>query len=161
MHDEHSSTLKLYWKQGVDVVHYLSEHSTDAHLHSVRHHAERHAKLMEASSQSVQAESALFDDDDDDVVQHPLKGGSGKAGELSEREKQSSQRVKSAEMMGAKGKALLKWDGVEKIDAAPGVTHCVQTIRELQTVPVIVTADTSKSPPVLKIFAVSCSFFRC
>ncbi|KAG0142885.1 hypothetical protein CROQUDRAFT_49643 [Cronartium quercuum f. sp. fusiforme G11] len=156
VHDEHSNTLKLYWKQGVDVVSYLSEHSTDAHLHSVRHHAERHAKLMEASSQSVQAESALFDDDEDDVVQHPLKAVGGK---VSEREKKSSQRMKSVEMMGAKGKSSLKWGkAVEKIEAAPGVTHCVQTIRELETVPVIVTADTSKSPPVLKIFAV-CLFF--
>ncbi|KAI7954609.1 hypothetical protein MJO28_005009 [Puccinia striiformis f. sp. tritici] len=155
VHDEHGNTLKLYWKQGVDVVAHLSEHSTDAHWHSIRHHAERHAKLMEASSQSVQAESALFEDDDDDVVQHPLKGGSGNTGELTEREKKSAQRLKSAEMARAKGKLELEWEGVEKIEAAPGVTHCVQTIKELQTVPVIITADTTKSPPVLKIFAVN------
>jgi len=155
VHDEHANTLKLYWKQGVDVVAHLSEHSTDAHWHSIRHHAERHAKLMEASSQSVQAESALFEDDEDDVVQHPLKAGSGKTGELTEREKKSAQRLKSAEMARAKGKVELQWEGVEKIEAAPGVTHYVQTIKELQTVPVIVTADITKSPPVLKIFAVN------
>lgn len=157
VHEEHSNTLKLYWKQGVDVVSYLSENSTDAHLHSIRRHADRHAKLMEASSQSVQAESALFEDDEDDDVQHPLKTGGG--GELGEREMQSVQRMKSAAMMkmagsleGTKG---LEFEGIEKIEAAPGVTHCVQTIRELQSVPVIITADTSKSPPVLKIFAVN------
>ncbi|PLW31542.1 hypothetical protein PCANC_17125 [Puccinia coronata f. sp. avenae] len=155
VHDEHANTLKLYWKQGVDVIAHLSEHSTDAHLNSIRHHTERHAKLMEASSQSVQAESALFEDDEDDVVQHPLKGGSGQMGELTEREKKSAQRLKSAEMARAKGKLDLEWEGVEKIEAAPGVTHCVQTIKELQTVPVIITADTTKSPPVLKIFAVN------
>ncbi|WAQ84931.1 hypothetical protein PtA15_5A504 [Puccinia triticina] len=154
VHDEHANTLKLYWQQGVDVVSHLSEHSTDAHWHSIRHHAERHAKLMEASSQSVQAESALFEDDEDDVVQHPFKGP-GKTGELTEREKQSAQRLKSAEMARAKGKLELQWEGVEKIEAAPGVTHCVQTVKELQTVPVIITADTTKSPPVLKIFAVN------
>lgn len=110
---------------------------------------------MEASSQSVQAESALFEDDEDDVVQHPLKAGSGKTGELTEREKKSVQRLKSAEMARAKGKVVLQWEGVEKIEAAPGITHCVQTIKELQTVPVIITADITKSPPVLKIFAVS------
>lgn len=76
-------------------------------------------------------------------------------GELTEREKKSAQRLKSAEMARAKGKLDLEWEGVEKIEAAPGVTHCVQTIKELQTVPVIITADTTKSPPVLKIFAVN------
>jgi protein SSD1 len=115
---------------------------------------------MEASSQSVQAESALFEDDEDDVVQHPLKGGSGQMGELTEREKKSAQRLKSAEMARAKGKLDLEWEGVEKIEAAPGVTHCVQTIKELQTVPVIITADTTKSPPVLKIFAVSAPLLK-
>ncbi|PLW38149.1 hypothetical protein PCASD_09490 [Puccinia coronata f. sp. avenae] len=49
VHDEHANTLKLYWKQGVNVIAYLSEHSTDAHLNSIRHHTERHAKLMEES----------------------------------------------------------------------------------------------------------------
>lgn len=141
------------------MVSYLSEHSTDAHLHSVKHHAERHAKLMEASSQSVQAESALFEEEeeDDDLVQHPLKAaGSGDV--VGEREMKSSQRMKSVETMGVSGSNLaMKWSGgkaIEKIEAAPGVTHCVQTIRELENVPVIVTADISKSPPVLKIFAV-------
>lgn len=154
VHDEHGNSLKLYWKQGVDVLSHLSEHSSDAHLHSIRHHADRHAKLMEASSQSVQAESALFEDDDDDA-QRPIKTGSGKAGELTERQKQSTQCLKSAKMVGPTAELKLKWEGVEKIEAAPGVTHYVQTIKELQTVPVIVTADTTKSPPVLKIFAVN------
>ncbi|KAI8450135.1 hypothetical protein BY996DRAFT_6432564 [Phakopsora pachyrhizi] len=152
VHEEHSHTLKLYWKQGVDVVSYLSEHSNDAHLHSIRRHAERHAKLMEASSQSVQAESALFEDDEDDSSQNPHKS---EAGKITEEERSSAQRMKSIEMMGGKAKGLLKWEGVEKIEATPKVTHCVQTIRELQSVPVIITADTSKSPPVLKIFAVN------
>ncbi|KAI7950178.1 hypothetical protein MJO28_008999 [Puccinia striiformis f. sp. tritici] len=155
VHDEHANTLKLYWKQGVDVVSHLSQNSTDAHWHSIRNHAQRQAKLIETSSGSVQEENALFEDDEDDVVQHPMKGGSGNSGELTEREKKSAQRLKSAEMARAKGKLNLDWEGVEKIEAAPGVTHCVQTIKELQTVPVIITADTTKSPPVLKIFAVN------
>ena len=33
--------------------------------------------------------------------------------------------------------------------------HKIQEIRELMTVPVIVTADLSKSPPVIKVYSVN------
>jgi protein SSD1 len=33
--------------------------------------------------------------------------------------------------------------------------HCIQEIRELQVVPVVITADMEKAPPVLKVFAVN------
>lgn len=103
---------------------------------------------MEASSQSVQAESALFDDDDsdDDVVTKPSKAANGAA--ASDKEQKSQQKMKSFR------REAPVFEGVEAIEAGPGVTHHVQTVRELQAVPVIVTADTTKSPPVIKIFAV-------
>lgn len=33
--------------------------------------------------------------------------------------------------------------------------HSIQTVKELQDVPVIITADLTKSPPVIKVLAVN------
>ncbi|KAG0142395.1 hypothetical protein CROQUDRAFT_135583 [Cronartium quercuum f. sp. fusiforme G11] len=47
-------------------------------IYTTQHHAEQYAKLMETSSQSAQAEGALFNNDEDDVVQNSSKAVGGK-----------------------------------------------------------------------------------
>ncbi len=93
--------------------------------------------MMEMTSKSQTDEAALFADDDDEastsaiIRQHNVEAA-----------KESRQREKSLQ------KTSLKFDGVE----AGGK---VQTIKELMHVPVIVTSDMTKSPPVLKVFSVN------
>ena len=126
VHDERSNTLQLYWKKGVDVIRYLAENKGDPHLQRIKQTAEKHAQLMEASSQSVQAESALFEDDDEDdeaeegqIVE--VQGGAGTA----KGRGASVQRQKSANAK----KEELKFEGYEETSAG----HCIQTVKELQT----------------------------
>jgi protein SSD1 len=102
--------------------------------------AERHAKLMEATSQQAQAESALFDDDDDDddnvLVGDSTSGEGGSAAAI-----MSLQSLKSMTRTRPE---------FEATEITPSGHH-IQTVKELQTVPVIITADMSKSPPVIKV----------
>jgi hypothetical protein len=126
VHDERSNTLQLYWKKGVDVIRYLAENKGDPHLQRIKQTAEKHAQLMEASSQSVQAESALFEDDDEEdeaeegqIVE--VQGGAGTA----KGRGASVQRQKSANAK----KEELKFEGYEETSAG----HCIQTVKELQT----------------------------
>lgn len=90
---------------------------------------------MEASSQSVQAESALFEDDDEEE---------GQVNEVASKS-DSVQRGKSMK------KAAPVFEGIEETAAG----HCIQSVKELQTVPVIVSADLTVCPPVIKVFAVN------
>lgn len=87
---------------------------------------------MEASSRTADAEKALFDDDDD----------AAEEGEVVQVDKDSSsvQEAKSTK----KVKAV--FEGVEETKAG----HCVQTVKELQNIPVIVSADLTVCPPVIK-----------
>lgn len=78
---------------------------------------------MESTSKDPSAESALFDDDEE-----------LEEGEISEEVKNSSQHVKS------KDRSPLVFEEIE----SKGGNH-IQTISELQTVPVVVTADMTKS----------------
>jgi len=152
VHDERSNTLQLYWKKGVDVIRYLAENKGDPHLQRIKQTAEKHAQLMEASSQSVQAESALFEDDDEEdeaeegqIVE--VQGGAGTA----KGRGASVQRQKSANAK----KEELKFEGYEETSAG----HCIQTVKELQTMPVIVSADLTVCPPVIIVYAVNPSCF--
>ena len=79
---------------------------------------------MESTSKDSAAESALFDDDEEELEE----------GEISEEVKNSSQHVKSRD------RSPLVFEEIE----SKGGNH-VQTISELQTVPVVVTADMTKS----------------
>jgi protein SSD1 len=126
----------VYWKKGVDVVKWLAERSGDTHLQHMKQTAERHAKLMEATSQQAQAESALFDDDDEEDVNVIVDASNG-----SDATTTSAQRIKSM------SRARPQFEATQV--TASG--HHIQTVKELQTVPVIITADLSKSPPVIKV----------
>ena len=124
---------------------WLAENSDDVHVKKLQEVAQQH-QMMEMTSQSQTDEAALFADDDEDddesstaalIRQHNVEAA-----------KESQQRAKSLH------KAALQFDGLQAASAAMGGQK-VQTIKELMQVPVIVTSDMSKSPPVLKVFSVN------
>ncbi|KAF8529132.1 SSD1 protein [Hysterangium stoloniferum] len=138
VYDEHSHTLQIYWSER-DVISWLAENSDDEHLRKVKQTAEQHALKMEVTSRSVQDESALFeeDEDEDEVV-------IGRT-EKPETKETSKQRLLS------QAKLKPEFEGLR----ATTTGHRIQEIRELQSVPVIVTADLTKSPPVIKVYSVN------
>lgn len=87
---------------------------------------------MEASDSKASDESELFNDDHSSAA--PL--ASGDAARPSTQVKISSKKTKPV------------FEGVEILQAGG---HHVQTVKELQTVPVICSADMTKSPPVIKV----------
>ena len=112
----------------------------------IRNQTEHHAKMMQSTSQSAQAESALFDDDDDDDDDDSP---------ATEAAKTSSQHAKSMAktpltvrrlpslchpLRCSRALAPLQFQEIERTGG-----HCIQTIRELQTTYVIITSDMSKS----------------
>ncbi|KAG8761464.1 hypothetical protein FRC14_003877 [Serendipita sp. 396] len=136
VYDEHNHILQIYWSER-DVISWLAENSDDEHLKKVKQTAEQHALKMEVASRSVNDESALFEDDaDDEQIMVNRTGGSG------DREA-SKQRLISL------SKAQPKFEGLRVTTAG----HRIQDIKELMSVPVIVTADLAKSPPVIKVYA--------
>ncbi|KIM67938.1 hypothetical protein SCLCIDRAFT_106869 [Scleroderma citrinum Foug A] len=140
VYDEHSHTLQIYWS-GKDVITWLAENSDDEHLKKVKQNAEAHATKMEVASRSFHDEKALFDEDDADDDEIVL----GRDSELAKETETSKQRLLSA------AKVDPVFEGL-KITANG---HKIQEIKELMTVPVIVTADLTKSPPVIKVYSVN------
>ncbi|KAG8797555.1 hypothetical protein FRC17_007715, partial [Serendipita sp. 399] len=138
VYDEHNHTLQIYWSER-DVISWLAENSDDEHLKKVKQTAEQHALKMEVASRSVNDESALFDDDGDDDEQIMVNRTSGSQGD----KETSKQRLISL------SKTQPKFEGLRTTAAG----HRIQDIKELMSVPVIVTADLSKSPPVIKVYA--------
>lgn len=142
-YDERDNILSLWWKKGVDTIDWLSETSDDSHLQAIRDLAQYHAQQQESrlNSQSQEAEAALFEEEEDEeeLQEARRKVWSG------EDAQESTQRLKSFQRLeiGNQGANI----------TATG--HCVQEIRELQTLPVVITADMEKAPPVLKVFAVN------
>lgn len=139
IHDEHSNQLNIYWKDGVDVLTWLAENSDDVHVKRVRE-AQLHIKNMEMTSLSHDDEQALFDDEEDEAL-----AAARRAMLSGEDARDSVQRTKSFR------KEVPAFQGIN--DNSDG--HKIQTIKELATVPVIITSDMTKSPPVLKVFAVN------
>ncbi|KAI0347280.1 RNB-domain-containing protein [Trametopsis cervina] len=139
VYDEHKHTLQIYWSQR-DVITWLAENSDDEHLKKVKQNAEQHAVKMEVVSRSVNDEQALFDEDDqdDEIVL-------GRSNPVGEEETNSKQRLLS------RAKVQPIFEGLKITPAG----HKIQEIREMQTVPVIVTADLTKSPPVIKVYSVN------
>ncbi|KAJ7908305.1 SSD1 protein [Mycena leptocephala] len=139
VYDEHSHTLQIYWSTR-DVISWLAENSDDEHLKKVKQNAEQHALKMEVASRSVHDESALFDEDevDDDEI---VLGRS----DIKEEPETSRQRLLSM------AKVKPEFEGLRS--TASG--HKIQDIRELMNVPVIVTADLTKSPPVIKVYSMN------
>jgi len=139
VYDEHKHTLQIYWSQR-DVITWLAENSDDEHLKKVKQNAEQHAMKMEVASRSVNDEQALFDEDDqdDEIVL-------GRPSEQEQAPETSKQRLLS------RAKVQPIFQGLKITPAG----HRIQEIREMQTVPVIVTADLTKSPPVIKVYSVN------
>ncbi|KAG8693174.1 hypothetical protein FRC09_010679 [Ceratobasidium sp. 395] len=137
--EEHSHTLHVYWSTR-DVISWLAENSDDEHLKKVKQTAEQHAVKMELTSRSVHDERALFDEDEEDeiVISRP-------APPAETEEETSKQRQLS------KAKAAPQFEALRQTPAG----HRIQDIRELMSVPVIVTADLTKSPPVIKVYSVN------
>jgi len=141
VYDEHTHTLQIYWSNR-DVISWLAENSDDEHLKKVKQTAEQHAVKMEVASRSVHDEKALFDEDDaeeDEIV----------IGRTSEREHEEVETSKQRLL--SKAKIPPQFEGLKSIPAG----HKIQEIRELMSVPVIVTADLTKSPPVIKVYSVN------
>ncbi|KAL7414362.1 hypothetical protein BDY24DRAFT_36922 [Mrakia frigida] len=141
VYDEHTDTLQLYWSDR-DVITFLAERGDDEHLNKVKKLGDHHAQL-EVSSRA-QDENALFDDDEDEEEAEEIVVKGRKLTQAEEKE--SIQRSKSA------AKTPPVFQGL-RTPAAGG--HRIQDIRELMTVPVIISADLEKSPPVIKVFAVN------
>ncbi|TBU40118.1 RNB-domain-containing protein [Dichomitus squalens] len=140
VYDEHTHTLQIYWSTR-DVITWLAENSDDEHLKKVKQNAEQHAVKMEVASRSVHDEKALFDEDDNEEDEIVL----GRANDQEDDVKDSKQRLLS------KQKLPPTFEGLRTLPSG----HRIQEIRELQTVPVIVTADLTKSPPVIKVYSVN------
>lgn len=158
-YDGHDNSLSIYWRSGVDTISWLAETSDDPHVKALRERArQQRAAAGELSSQSRQDEASLFDDDDDDCG-----GDGGRSAVLAEARrrllsgedaKDSVQRTKSR---GFREQDLI-FEGVGARGGSDAAAqhHKIQTIKTLQTVPVVMSASVgSKSPPVLTVFAVN------
>lgn len=98
----------------------MAENSDDEHLKKVKQTAEQHAVKMEVSSLSVQAESALFDEDDaDDEI-------------VLGRSQPDAVKETSKQRLVSQAKAKPQFEGLR---TSPN-GHKIQDIRELMTVPV-------------------------
>ncbi|KAK0191056.1 SSD1 protein [Armillaria mellea] len=140
VYEEHTHTLQIYWSNK-DVISWLAENSDDEHLKKVKQNAEQHALKMEVASRSVHDEKALFDEDEADDDEIVL----GRAEAMADENETSKQRLLSI------AKMKPEFEGLRTTPAG----HLIQDIRELMTVPVIVTADLTKSPPVIKVYSVN------
>jgi len=89
---------------------------------------------MEVASRSVLDENALFEEDDDDEIVISKEPEN----------ETSKQRILS------RSHARPEFQGLRRVDG-----HRIQDIKELMTVPVIVTADLTKSPAVIKVYSVN------
>jgi len=140
VYDSHSHTLQIYWSNR-DVISWLAENSDDEHLKKVKSNAEHHAK-MEVASLSVHDEHALFDEDEeeDEVVLNRTSDQ-----RKLDKTQTSKQRAISA------SKIPPVFEGLRQSSARQNI----QDIRVLMNVPVIVTADLTKSPPVIKVYSVN------
>jgi len=140
VYDEHSHTLQIYWSDR-DVISWLAENSDDEHLKKVKQNAEQHALKMEVASRSVHDEKALFDEDDAEEDEIVL----GRSEFVPQAPETSKQRLYSM------AKVTPEFEGLRTTSSG----HKIQDIKELMTVPVIVTADLTKSPPVIKVYSVN------
>lgn len=140
--DEHTRTLQIYWSDK-DVIGWLAANSDDEHLKKVHRTAEQNAMKMEVASGNVNDEHALFEEDDDEDDEIVI----GRTNT-----KEDLEVVETSKQM------LLSMAQVEPVFEGlktPAAGHKIQEIKELMSVPVIVTADLTKSPPVIKVYSVN------
>jgi len=96
---------------------------------------------MEVASRSVHDERALFDEDDGDdeiVLGH-------------DHDEVAEEEIESVQHEISKARVTPEFEGLKTTPAG----HKIQQVKELMTVPVIVTADLTKSPPVIKVYSVN------
>ncbi|BGP18275.1 hypothetical protein JCM10213_007906 [Rhodosporidiobolus nylandii] len=139
VYNENDNSLQIFWQKGVDVLSYLASSNNDEHLQRLKASAQHHARMMEADNGKAEGESALFEDDDEEEEEQGADGAAP-----AKRQIETEQHRKSAD------RSQLKFEGLSTENG-----HASQTIKELQQVPVCIAADLSKSPPVIKVFAVS------
>ncbi|KAJ9098168.1 hypothetical protein QFC21_004497 [Naganishia friedmannii] len=128
VYDEHSRTLSLYWTER-DVLDFLAENSDDEHLKRVINTNQR-AKSAQPAPESP--------------ANHEEEVGKASA------EKYIGKQERKSATMNIKD---LEFEGLRQTEGFEN--HKIQTIKELQSVPIIVSADISKSPPVLIVYAVN------
>jgi protein SSD1 len=125
VYDEHKNVLSLYWTKQ-DVLSFLTKQVTeDEHLLKIKQRVDATATGASAS-QAADATALL----DDDVNDHTLS---------------SDQHQKSAKPPAS----AREFEGLRTGNAG----HQIQDIREFAALPVLITADVSKSPPVLVVYA--------
>jgi len=139
--DEHTRTLQIYWSDR-DVIGWLAENSDDEHLKKVHRTAEHTAVKMEVASRNVNDEHALFEEDDEDDEIVLERTDPKEDPEVIENSKQRMLSIAKVEPV---------FEGLK----TPAAGHKIQEIKELMSVPVIVTADLTKSPPVIKVYSVN------
>lgn len=111
--------LQIYWSER-DVISWLAENSDDEHLKKVKQTAEQHALNMEVTSRSVNDESALFDDDNEDDEQIVVN----RTGPV--------QKETSKQRLVSMAKLKPEFEGLRMTSAG----HRIQEVKELMTVPV-------------------------
>lgn len=130
VHDERTNVLSLYWEEGQDSIKYLAASTKDPYIQRIKEVSDRHAAQMGTSTKDVSAEAALFEDDDEE-------------GEIPEVQNKTT----SIQVQKSLNRAPVSKDGCEKTAAG----QCLQVIKELSQVTVVVLADTSASPGVIRL----------
>jgi protein SSD1 len=138
VYDERGPALQIYWSNK-DAISWLAANSDDEHLKKMKKAAELHAQKMEVTTRQAQDESALFDEDDEDDRIVLERTEPEQAPETSAQRLQSMQKTRPT------------FEGLKDTPAG----HKIQEIKEQMTVPVIITADLTKSPPVIKVYSVN------
>lgn len=134
-YDEDVNTLSMYWRKGVDTIAWLAENSDDAHLKALRERAQEKEEAS-ADTKRQEDEAALFDDS---TTTEPDSSSPAAT---------SIQRGKSRKFRDED----LVFEGLQE----PASGHKIQTIKMLQTVPVVISASIgTKSPPVITVFAIN------
>lgn len=170
--DDSRKILELHWQKGVDTSTYIPEDEKQAvsrvrssSMINVEDDIQR--KMMDIGSLTIEDETALFDGDDDGAIpeesqsqastihsnpssKSPLAKLSTRATNLTDIFKATQRRARGNSIP-PKPNDFMFNDTEERSDGT-----CVQYIRELSRVPVVVQADiTNKSPPCLLIKAVN------
>ncbi|OLL21810.1 Virulence protein SSD1 [Neolecta irregularis DAH-3] len=171
--DDSRKILELHWQKGVDTATYVPEDEKQAvsrvrssSLINVEDEIQR--KMMDIGSLTIEDETALFDGDEDSAIpeesqseastihpdpssKSPLVKLSTRATNLTDIFFKDTQRRTRGNSIPPKPTDFMFNDTEERSDGT-----CVQYIRELSRVPVVVQADiTNKSPPCLLIKAVN------
>ncbi|TIB05172.1 hypothetical protein E3P96_01345 [Wallemia ichthyophaga] len=140
-YSEQHKTLDLYWKKGVDVISWLVENSSDGHLQCIQEAAQKHAPAH-MTSRSTQDEQALFDESDSDE--------SDEDNDYDNDNDMVNKKNNDMDTVQHNKSKLAYQPKYENVRVENG--KYIQTIKDSMTVDIIVTADFSASPPILKCY---------